>query len=107
MSYCFDFGGGIWESKGSADAKRVFPLKRAEQAGILLHYAWLFGLMFSRMSIPEAVVWFLASQMMCGFMLALVFGLGHNGMATYDADSRPDFWKLQVAFTAAEDQLFA
>jgi fatty acid desaturase len=32
-------------------------------------------------------------------MLALVFGLGHNGMAVYDADKRPDFWKLQVTTT--------
>mmetsp|Transcript_10084 Transcript_10084/g.14234 ORF Transcript_10084/g.14234 Transcript_10084/m.14234 type:complete len:118 (+) Transcript_10084:1141-1494(+) len=36
---------------------------------------------------------------MCGFMLALVFGLGHNGMSTYDASDRPDFWKLQVTTT--------
>jgi hypothetical protein len=28
---------------------------------------------------------------------ALVFGLGHNGMAVYHADERPDFWKLQVS----------
>jgi hypothetical protein len=28
-----------------------------------------------------------------------VFGLGHNGMAVYDATSRPDFWKLQVTTT--------
>jgi hypothetical protein len=29
---------------------------------------------------------------------ALVFGLGHNGMAVYHADERPDFWKLQVQY---------
>lgn len=38
----------------------------------------------------------LFEQMICGLFLALVFGLGHNGMAVYDADKRPDFWKLQV-----------
>lgn len=38
-------------------------------------------------------------QMICGLFLALVFGLGHNGMAVYDADKRPDFWKLQVTTT--------
>jgi hypothetical protein len=36
--------------------------------------------------------------MICGLFLALVFGLGHNGMAVYDADKRPDFWKLQVRY---------
>jgi len=34
-----------------------------------------------------------------GLFLALVFGLGHNGMATYDAEKRPDFWNLQVTTT--------
>ena len=36
---------------------------------------------------------------MCGLFLALVFGLGHNGMAVYPANERPDFWKLQVTTT--------
>jgi fatty acid desaturase len=35
----------------------------------------------------------------CGLLLATVFGLGHNGMAVYPADQRPDFWKLQVTTT--------
>jgi fatty acid desaturase len=35
----------------------------------------------------------------CGLLLATVFGLGHNGMAVYPADQRPDFWKLQVTNT--------
>ncbi|KAG5177453.1 delta-6 desaturase [Tribonema minus] len=99
LSFCFDFAGGVWESKGSDAAKRVFPLRRAEQAGMVVHYAWFGALLATQLSAAEAVVFFLAAQMMCGFMLALVFGLGHNGMATYDADSRPDFWKLQVTTT--------
>ena len=33
------------------------------------------------------------------YLLALVFGLGHNGMAVYDAAHRPDYWKLQVTTT--------
>ncbi|KAG5175371.1 delta-6 fatty acid desaturase [Tribonema minus] len=99
LSFCFDLAGGVWESKGSDDAKRNFPLRRAEQAGMVVHYAWFGALLATQLSVVEAVVFFLAAQMMCGFMLALVFGLGHNGMATYDADARPDFWKLQVTTT--------
>ena len=38
------------------------------------------------------------SNVSCG-LLALVFGLGHNGMAVYDAAHRPDYWKLQVTTT--------
>ena len=55
--------------------------------------------MFRHMSPLRAILYFCASQMMCGLLLALVFGLGHNGMAVYDADERPDFWKLQVTTT--------
>jgi fatty acid desaturase/predicted heme/steroid binding protein len=99
FTYCFDVGGGIWESKGSSDAKRNFPLQKTEQLGMLIHYSWFGSLLFTQLSISEAVVFFLASQMMCGFMLALVFGLGHNGMSTYNAENRPDFWKLQVTTT--------
>ena len=39
------------------------------------------------------------SNVSCGLSLALVFGLGHNGMAVYDAAHRPDYWKLQVTTT--------
>jgi fatty acid desaturase len=53
----------------------------------------------SKMSIVNAVVYFLLAQTLCGLFLALVFGLGHNGMAVYNADERPDFWKLQVTTT--------
>lgn len=51
------------------------------------------------MPIVNAICYFFFAQMACGLMLALVFGLGHNGMAVYPADQRPDFWKLQVTTT--------
>jgi acyl-lipid Delta6-acetylenase / acyl-lipid (9-3)-desaturase len=98
LSFVFDLGAGVWESKGSEDAKRSIPLHRTEQAGLLLHYSW-FACLMLKLGVVEGLVFFLVAQMMCGLMLALVFGLGHNGMATYDADSRPDFWKLQVTTT--------
>jgi fatty acid desaturase len=44
-------------------------------------------------------MYFFTATCFCGLVMALVFGLGHNGMATYDADARPDFWKLQVTTT--------
>lgn len=47
----------------------------------------------------KTLAFFAIAQCGCGIFLALVFGLGHNGMATYDADARPDFWKLQVCAT--------
>lgn len=72
-----------------------------EKVGILLHYAWSFAFCsgFGRFSALYGAALFLTMTCSCGFLLAIVFGLGHNGMATYDADARPDFWKLQVTTT--------
>lgn len=76
-----------------------YPL--LERVGILLHYVWMFALSsgFGRFGMMYSVAYFLIATCSCGLFLALVFGLGHNGMATYDADARPDFWKLQVTTT--------
>lgn len=76
-----------------------FPM--AERIGIALHYVWVFALScgFGRFSILESITYFLVSTCVCGFNLAIAFGLGHNGMATYEAKTRPDFWKLQVTTT--------
>lgn len=72
-----------------------------EKVGIILHYAWMFLVSsgFGRFPVWYAASYFLTATASCGFLLAIVFGLGHNGMATYDADARPDFWKLQVTTT--------
>jgi acyl-lipid Delta6-acetylenase / acyl-lipid (9-3)-desaturase len=72
-----------------------------ERSGIFLHYVWMAVVSsgFGRFSLAYALAYFLLVTCSCGFMLALVFGLGHNGMAVYDADKRPDFWKLQVTTT--------
>jgi predicted heme/steroid binding protein/fatty-acid desaturase len=72
-----------------------------EKVGIVLHYVWAISLAsgFGRFSFAYGLAYFLISTTTCGFFLGIVFGLGHNGMATYDADARPDFWKLQVTTT--------
>ena len=76
-----------------------YPL--LERAGIALHWAWVAALSsgFGRFSVGYSLMYFLTATCSCGLFLALVFGLGHNGMATYDATTRPDFWKLQVTTT--------
>lgn len=72
-----------------------------EKVGIVLHYVWAISLAsgFGRFSLSYGLAYFLISTCSCGFFLGIVFGLGHNGMETYDADARPDFWKLQVTTT--------
>jgi acyl-lipid Delta6-acetylenase / acyl-lipid (9-3)-desaturase len=68
---------------------------------LVVHYAWVYMVSsgFGRFSWGYTLCMFLLMSAACGFFLAIVFGLGHNGMATYDADARPDFWKLQVTTT--------
>jgi len=76
-----------------------YPL--GEKVFIALHYAWVVAFVsgYGRFSVGYSIGLFLLMTCSCGFFLAIVFGLGHNGMAVYDADARPDFWKLQVTTT--------
>jgi len=76
-----------------------YPL--GEKVCIALHYAWVVAFVsgYGRFSVGYSIGLFLLMTCSCGFFLAIVFGLGHNGMAVYDADARPDFWKLQVTTT--------
>merc|ERR1719378_904683 len=72
-----------------------------EKAGLVLHWMWVIALSsgFGSFSFLYSLSYFLLCTCSCGLFLALVFGLGHNGMATYNAETRPDFWKLQVTTT--------
>jgi hypothetical protein len=72
-----------------------------EKLFIALHYVWvaMVSTGYGRFSLAYSFLFFMVMTCSCGFLLAIVFGLGHNGMATYDADARPDFWKLQVTTT--------
>lgn len=97
QSWVFVFGGfGQWSVKTAAiDMKKIkYPL--LEKIGLILHYLGLLWIC-SYMPILDAILYFLVAQTSCGLFLATVFGLGHNGMAVYPADQRPDFWKLQVS----------
>jgi len=54
---------------------------------------------FFQWSPAYSLMYFFTATCSSGLFLALVFGLGHNGMEVYDATTRPDFWKLQVTTT--------
>ena len=96
------FGLGAASENAALELKvRGLQYPIMEKLGIALHYVWViaFSTGFGTFSAPYSIVMFLTMTCSCGLFLALVFGLGHNGMATYDADARPDFWKLQVTTT--------
>lgn len=96
----FGLGAASENSKMELERKGLqYPI--GEKVVLVIHYAWMFALSsgYGRFSLLYSVGYFLTVTCMCGFLLGVVFGLGHNGMATYDADARPDFWKLQVTTT--------
>lgn len=99
QSWVFVFGGYGQHSVKGADADRErIQYPALEKLGLLLHYAGLFYIL-NHMPLFTAIAYLLVAQTSCGLFLAIVFSLGHNGMAVYPANERPDFWKLQVTTT--------
>lgn len=101
-SFKVSFGLGAASENAAQEMKLKglqYPL--LERLGMLLHYTWSFAVStgFGTWGIGKSIAFFMTMTCSCGFFLAIVFGLGHNGMATYNADARPDFWKLQVTTT--------
>jgi acyl-lipid Delta6-acetylenase / acyl-lipid (9-3)-desaturase len=96
----YGLGASTENAKLEMKAKGLqYPI--SEKLFIALHYVWVvaFSSGFGQFSVAYSIAIFLTMTCSCGLFLALVFGLGHNGMAVYDADARPDFWKLQVTTT--------
>lgn len=99
QSWVYVFGGwGAHSVKGAEKDRLNMKFPKLEMVGLILHYVWLLTVLY-HMNPLNAFAFFLVSQTSCGLFLATVFGLGHNGMAVYPADERPDFWKLQVSTT--------
>eukprot|EP01038_Epipyxis_sp_PR26KG_P016254 gene16254-22133_t len=99
QSWVFVWGGfGQHSVKGAAIDRKKMAYPGLEKLCLTLHYIVLFKIL-SLMPLVNAICYFFVAQMGCGIFLAVVFGLGHNGMAVYPADQRPDFWKLQVTTT--------
>lgn len=77
------------------------PLKnpRFEIALIALHYVW-FGCIIAQLrSAWEMFAFATIANVSSSLFMAVVFALGHNGMAMYDADALPDFSRLQITTT--------
>merc|ERR1711935_150832 len=104
LNESFKYAYGLGAASENAKLEREttglqYPL--LEKSTLILHYVWAYAFVtgFGRFSALYSFGLFLVMTCSCGLFLAIVFGLGHNGMAVYNAESRPDFWKLQVATT--------
>lgn len=96
------FGVGAASENAKEEFKRkglAYPI--LEPLLLIMFHSWNFYLSsgFGRWSFAYSAAFYMLACCSSGFFLALVFGLGHNGMPTYNAESRPDFWKLQVTTT--------
>ena len=83
----------------TADRPLMHPW--AERAGLAAHWACLSWLLWASCgSVAEAAAFFAVAQCASGLLLALAFGVGHNGMEIFDdGASRPAFSELQVRTT--------
>lgn len=96
----FGLGAPTANAKMELERKGLsYPI--SEKVLLLIFHSWNFALSsgFGRWSLSYSICYYMTALCSSGLFLALVFGLGHNGMATYDAETRPDFWKLQVTTT--------
>jgi hypothetical protein len=80
----------------SGDVK--LPAVALEMLGILIHYAWQFGLPLMWLNPLPALVYFTLSQGLGSILLALVFILNHNGRSVLnnEAAQAKDFYELQI-----------
>jgi len=100
FKYAYGVGAASENAKLERETKGLqYPF--LEKFTLVIHYAWVavFVSGFGQFSAAKSFGLFMLMTCSCGLFLAIVFGLGHNGMAVYDADKRPDFWKLQVTTT--------
>jgi fatty acid desaturase len=109
VTWVFDVNNTVWitntgangeQTKQSVSTAAGVKYKFGEKLALIVHYAYILAiLVFTMPNVPVAVAYFLVAQMWGGLLLALVFGVGHNGMAVYDADAKPGFGELQVTTT--------
>jgi len=97
FKYAYGLGAASENAKLERETQGLqYPI--LEKLTLAVHYAWVVAFVsgFGRFSLLYSLSLFMVMTCSCGFFLAIVFGLGHNGMAVYNAETRPDFWKLQV-----------
>lgn len=69
-----------------------------EVSTLSLHWGLYFGLMVAYLTPLQALGFFFISQAICGFLLAVVFSLNHNGMPILSQEESIDteFYRKQI-----------
>ncbi|KAL2914133.1 hypothetical protein HK105_206391 [Polyrhizophydium stewartii] len=87
----------LWASKSTFAGS--FPTSLLlERATLGLHYVWLLGAAFTLTTPLYGLLWILMSQLFCGFLLATVFSLNHNGMPVYSFEEAQsmEFYEISI-----------
>lgn len=63
---------------------------------MVFHYVLYFGLLFSRLNIWQAMLFFIMQRALFGLYLGSVAAPNHKGMLVLDKDSQLDFLRQQV-----------
>lgn len=105
-AYAFEAGNAFWggaapekiaQASGAAITLR-YPLM--EKLLIVCHYAFFGSVAYAAMGSPLAAFgWWLFAECAGGILLAIPFGVGHNGMEVFDVENKPGFAELQVRTT--------
>ena len=110
-SFVFRFDAGFFDNSevkvramlDAAAGKNVSTALKydfVERALLVAHYAGVLALCFgATSSILIGAIHFFIAETVCGLLLAISFGLGHNGMGVYNPVSKPGFAELQVRTT--------
>ena len=104
----FDNNEGAVREKMAKQAGAAKPqglkYEAAEKALIAAHYAGCAALCLGcTSSLAMGLAHFALAQTLCGLLLAVAFGVGHNGMAVFEPATRPAYGELQVATTRNVD----
>lgn len=74
--------------------KLTYPV--AERLLLFLHFVLYFGLLFSRFTIWQALVFLLTHSLLTGVYMGSIFAPNHKGMPVLEKDSQMDFLHRQV-----------
>lgn len=102
ITWAFNLDNTVWGDPNVAqvDARPKLLYPNGEKLALIVHYAWLaYLLIFTMPNVYTALAFFFLAQTLGGFLLALVFGVGHSGMIVYDSDKRPGFAEHQITTT--------
>jgi len=115
LSFVFRFEAGFFaNSEGkvreklavATGAAKVQGLKydMGEKSLLIAHYLGCAAVCLgSTSSLAMGLLHFVLAQMACGILLAVAFGVGHNGMTIHSVTSRPGFARMQCETTRNVD----